>query len=57
MKAPRIRCKYCGALAEITNWQPGRGLDPNMRQFLCPLCKRLTYARVDPDTGFPGRRK
>ena len=57
MRASRIRCKYCGFRAEITKWQPRPGLDPALRQFLCPLCKRLTYARVMPDTGLPERRK
>lgn len=30
---------------ELTDWKPPPGLDPELRQFECPVCHRLSYKK------------
>lgn len=39
-----MRCpKHCLTLMELTDWEPPKGLDPELREFRCPRCGTRLY--------------
>jgi len=45
-------CLYCGGPIECTDWTPGPGLDPSMREFRCKDCKRKFFKIVRPRSNY-----
>lgn len=38
-----MKCPDCRTKMELTDWSPQPGIDPQMRQFRCPLCGETAY--------------
>ena len=45
LKQSTTTCPKCMAIATSTSWRPPEGLDPNMREFVCPekVCNHDFY--------------
>jgi len=44
-----IICAKCKDRAKITNWEPAKGLDPLLCEFVCCQCGTKWYKRVPPE--------
>lgn len=42
-------CDKCHGRSHITKWEPGVGLDPEIRQFKCKVCDNKWYQRIPLD--------
>ena len=43
MEKKMVLCCQCGGIAELTDWRPPDGMDPELRQYECNICYAFTY--------------
>lgn len=39
-----MQCPKCRSSGVMTEWRPSKGIDPGMREYKCPGCKKVFYA-------------